>query len=65
MPQMFFLRNSSVLLLHLLFPLILLFFFHGELILGCGPQKCKLEPDPFFLSEAQIEYNVLFLRSCD
>lgn len=59
------LSAASLLLFPLLFPLILLLFFHGELILGCGSQKCKLDPDPFFPSEARTESNVLFPRSCD
>lgn len=49
-----------VLLFHLLFPLISLLFFHGELILGCGSQKCKLEADPFSPSEARIASPLMF-----
>lgn len=59
------LSPATLLLFCLLFHLILLLFFHGELILGCGAQKCKLETDPFFPSKARIESNVLFPRSCD
>lgn len=47
-------------LFHLLFPLISLLFFHGELILGCGSQKCKLEADLFFPSEARIASRLMF-----
>lgn len=43
----------------LLFLLILL-FFHGELILGCGSQKCKLEPDLFFASEVKTVSHLMF-----
>lgn len=47
-----------VLFFRLLFPLISLLFIHGELILGCGSQKCKLEAD--LPSKAQIASHLMF-----
>lgn len=49
-----------MLFFRLLFTLISLLFFHGELILGCGSQKCKLEPDLFFPSESRIASRPMF-----
>lgn len=49
-----------MLLLNLLFTLVSLLFFHGELILGCGSQKCKLEPDLFSPSKARIASQLMF-----
>lgn len=45
-------------------PLVLLLFFHSELILGRGSPMCKFEPDLFIPSEARIASHRLFCSHC-